>query len=81
MGFEKLVVQDRCDPADDLTTLLGEEQADLCFFKEGMLAGKELALLEEKGWDPVGVASVDAVWQVEEGLKIALAGNRDDLHN
>ena len=80
MGFEKVAVQDCGDSADDLSVFPGQEQADLGFFKKGVLAGKELALLEEEGRNPVGIALVYAPGQAEEGVEISIGRDGQDLH-
>ncbi len=80
MGYEKVAVQDRGDPADDLSVFPGQEQADFGFFKKGVLAGEELALLEEEGWNPVGIAPVRAPRKAKEAFEILIGGDGDDLH-
>lgn len=46
-----------------------------------MLAGKELALFEEEGRNPVGIVLVDAPRQVKKGMEISIGGDREDLHS
>ena len=80
MRFEKVAVQDRGDPTDYLPVFSREKQPDLGLFKERMLTGEELALLEEKGRNPVRVVLIDTPRQTEEGVKISIGGDREDLH-
>ena len=66
-------VDDRRDPPDDLRPARRQEQLDLRVAKKGVFVGEDLRDVRPKRGNPVRVAAVQPIRDVEEAAEVALA--------